>query len=361
MTRTQARKVPVGLRKALLAVPMVAILVASPAPAGVPTTDGANLAQNIANNIMEAVAWAQEKGLMLMEMDLSSLMSKLQIQNQNNAIANMIVRNGRALQDIQNKKIAEQSMPADNACSTISSAEAGRQVDEIASERKMRRAAEFAALTKDLSGANERGRGALTGDTSRLQAQAAKDIVDECSTLQSVAAGDVNMDAPMATSLCMRGDLLTGDASVMTDDESAAMDVLNRLLAGPIPESDRVSPGVKGNQDRVQIARREALQSLAFGSLQEVSAWRQPATQGISPMVVLEEAVGAHYSPGELSKVANVNSDAKNDDMPSEVQRKMAQMQSLGLYINKEQLKSDLRRQALLAALLSIKVTPLEQ
>lgn len=352
---------PVSSRKLAIAATLSIGLICTPVTAGVPTVDGPNLAQNIANNIMQAASWAQEKGLKIMEMDLTSLLTKMKIQNDNNAAANQIIRNGRAMQEIQNKEIAEQAMAADNACAVTASAEAQKQIMDASQTLKERKAANFAAASQNFSAAEATASGNYINNNDQNNFQMAETLVADCSVLQSVGSGDVNEDAPMATSLCMRGSLLTSSSpETMTNDESAAVDRMNSVIAWPFAEGDSISSGKAGNMDRVAIARREIFQNMVFGSLQEVSSWRQPAVQGISPMMTLEKAVKAHYDPEELAKVSNADPATKNSDMPSEVQRKMAQMQALSLYIESERFKGDLRREALLSGLLALQIRPIE-
>jgi len=335
---------PVSSRKLAIAATLSIGLICTPVTAGVPTVDGPNLAQNIANNIMQ-------KGLKIMEMDLTSLLTKMKIQNDNNAAANQIIRNGRAMQEIQNKEIAEQAMAADNACAVTASAEAQKQIMDASQTLKERKAANFAAASQNFSAAEATASGNYINNNDQNNFQMAETLVADCSVLQSVGSGDVNEDAPMATSLCMRGSLLTSSSpETMTDDESAAVDRMNSVIAWPFAEGDSISSGKAGNMDRVAIARREIFQNMVFG----------PAVQGISPMMTLEKAVKAHYDPEELAKVSNADPATKNSDMPSEVQRKMAQMQALSLYIESERFKGDLRREALLSGLLALQIRPIE-
>lgn len=357
------RPLRLSVMAAGLALPLI---VSSPAQA-IPCVDAPNLAQNIAKNVMDASAWAKDQGLKMTQLDLMSMLTEQEIDAQNNGFANMIARMGLSRQDIQNLEVAEKSRPSMNACGTVSMAEAEKQVgqsrsrqNEIAVERQAQGSSGLRAAGTAMSRADTT---ASTDSVLQARSMRSLEIREQCELLQQDPAS-ADPEAPLATSLCMRGDLITGTSSgsVLTADEGEAVGVANQLIANPLP----VAPGnldketAIGNENAIRATRREALQNMAFASLQEVSSWRQPTVGGISPMMVLEESVAQHYDPKELSLVSNVDPNNKNAEMPSSVQRRVAQMTALGLHIDNESFKSELRREALLAAILSVKVTPFE-
>lgn len=86
------------------------------ATAGIPTTDYANLAQGLYENIMSL--FNQEELITFFDQYTGHLaeMTGLKIDGNDNAKANAIVRLNTAQQDIQNLEVARADMPSSNAC-----------------------------------------------------------------------------------------------------------------------------------------------------------------------------------------------------------------------------------------------------
>lgn len=260
-----------------------------------------------------------------------------------------------------------------------------------------------AAITKQLHDAELRERG--RGDRTACHNQAVRDALHDAgahaehrfSGHQAVARGavvaeGVGLPVDMQRTLrrnrlermesecrlgggCLSPDLLLGGSETMGTAQVEAVNRMAALVIGP----DQPLSTIRGPldpdtatmaqvSDAVGDYRRMALLSLAHASMSAVAGHYVGVVDdagnltGHSQMAVLNEFVDARLGPESewLKMVANAHQDYEKDPvMPAEVARQHlvvdAYRAKMGLYL----LEGALRREMLLAAILSVEVTPL--
>lgn len=349
--------------KSLIACLIIAIVLPLGQPAhaaGIPTIDVANLAEAIRSNIQRGVQWGKEMAMKATQMDMESLLAKMGIQNDNNLMANNIVRRAKAMQDIQNLEVMEMSAPDDDACSTLAASNLSDQL-AVVNERSLESRSREETLFQTAGRNTEDG---LVTDTD-LKRQTALELFEVCAALQPDGV-DAAEGQELYTSLCAEPGLLmgVGTTDVYTPDQQRAADNLVRLIAGPTPttlESVGVTDGDSpaALRKRMSDMRRLAYRKLVFNSLNAVAETRRNYSNS-SSLFALQKFVDERYGdPNWLAKIGNVDGSAKNDDMPSEVQRKMAVMMAFQVHLDLLRYKQSLRVEGLQAADLALQLTPI--
>lgn len=319
-----------------------------------PTTDYANLTETIAGNIQKIQQWAEEKGLEKIKMNFQSVLAELNIDNMNNAIANVISRSGRAMQDVQNLDLLEKSAPDGDACETISLQLLGGDVLCMSADNSNAAVAE--TMKKHTS----------FDKPVAEQMQAARDIAEyTVNRCKELSGGSGSLDDTM----CVRGDLLSGGASgTLSDEEAEASELFNELLVGTIPVIKKANDYDKDSS--TYLARlnaemtHEAFRSLVATSVNEVSSmYKSPGRDGAgplpSPMDVLQEFDNNRFGSVEwMSALQNVDKNVKNSVMISQVTRKIAVMESFQIHLELIKMKQQLRMESLLAALVRLELDP---
>lgn len=323
----------------------------------IPTTDIANLAEGIAGNIQDMYNWAEEKTMMMMDMDLSSMMEELSINNENNAIANMIVRNGAAKQEIQNLEIAEQSTPDMDAPDTATiqvleeSATCSSTVNsKKTSEESLEDHCQFETPEKDQIKENR---------------EIVKGFIEDCENLKRDS--DSGSSLGMNGTMCTQASILVGAGTLDTLDENQSKAVKNyiKLISGVNPDIKKSykykADSVAKRESLIREMRKEAFRNLAVTSLNEIAYMRISEEGRLAPLHLLSEFDSNRYKSLDWStKVSNTSISAKNSVYPSQILRKMAVMDSFLVHMSVLQYKQSLRQEAIDAASLAIQVEPLK-
>lgn len=323
----------------------------------IPTTDVAGLAESIAANIQALHQWAEQKSMMMMEMDMMAMMEELSVDNENNAISNVIVRTGAAMQEIQNLEVIEQSIPDKDSCRTIavqvSLGDALCVVADKIAEKTDERLEKNSGFNKPSS------------KQIKERNQIAKDFVEQCLELQE---GIRDPETPIKKSMCLKASILTGGSTIDTYDpnQEKAVNKFIELIAGPIPtikETGTLSnSGASQNKKLIQEMRKEAFRALVDTSLSEVAGMRtSPNGTELSPLHHLSEFDKTRFGSVDwMATLQNVNPDKKNSVYPSEIMRKMAVMDSFMVHMTVLQYKQQLRIEAIQAGHLALDVEPLK-
>jgi hypothetical protein len=350
-------KLTIKKTKLWLVAGYLSLAISAPANALIPVTDIANLAENIAGNIQDMYNWVEQKRLLLMQMDQVGISSEMDIDNTNNAIANVIVRTGKATQEVQNIEILEKSAPDKDAPGTIAVQAMNKEASCFSADRVVSQLDSF--HTKN---------GNYSSNPSEQQKQAkeiAKKIVTECEVLQD---GVVDPKNPLATSLCTRADILLGGrGATYTADESKAAEKMAELIVGPTPLI-KTSSGFEGaDEAKRQILqsemRKEGFRATAYTSMAEIRAINESPDRvnHSTPSVLetLEQFDNERFGSADwLATIQNVNPEKKNSVYPSEVIRKMAVMDAFLVHMSLLQYKQSLRAEALQAADLAYTLNP---
>ncbi|WP_137297114.1 hypothetical protein [Psychromonas sp. SP041] len=325
----------------------------------IPTTDAANLTENIAGNIASAYSWAEQKAIMMADLDLQSMLSELGIDNDNNAISNMIVRSGSALEEIQNIEIIEQSIPDKDATSTISL-------------QAMKSTAQCSAQSEaetDMDDHVEENCQFMTdvADQIELRQDIVDDFIEECESLiDTDNLGDD--EEPINKTLCVRSSILVGAGTLdtYTYDQASAVKQFVRLVTGVRPTLKQSGKHSEDSAVLINEMRKEAVKGLAFSSLNEIALMRTSSTtSGTSPLmaplhIISDFDEDRFGSTSWMATLQNVDEDNKNSVYPSEVLRKVAVMDSFLVHMSVLSYKQQLRMEALEATGLAIKINPVD-
>lgn len=341
-----------------------AVLTSSPAHAtGVPTIDFAGLTEQITNNITEMKNWAEEKAKMAMEMDMESLLAKLEIANLNNAFSNMIARSGAALQNIQNIEVAEMMAVDRDVCGNV----AFSLFDE-----------EVACYIDDRANAETHE---IVTDATRYDLNAPQfdkhvenvtnKIIDQCESLLTVDESGLEDDEKAMYSQCLQAGSMfgLGTAETFNDTEEDAVEMQIRLLTGPIPEiknSTKMREGTSGwVKARLNEMRKDAFKSIPVATFNEIAKWRKKASEGapLSRMQVLQEFVDARKDPNWILQVAGarwegVEGGGDTTVYRTELLKKMTVLELKQTELQLEQFKHQLRLEGINAAMLALMLDP---
>lgn len=321
----------------------------------IPVTDIANLIESINGNLQRMEQWAEEKGMKKLEAQISGANAQLGVDNINNAIANVIVRDGLAKQEIQNIDIIEKSAPDVDSCGAIAASMMEKNASCAASEKSasaIRRSTAKHSTFKATPAAQEQ--------------QIIEIINNKVSICEQLL--DSEGDGTISSTLCTRADIMLGSTSSNTfsDIETQAADEYIDLITGTVPV--KKTAGNYDGADQAQKAilvndlRREAFRSLINTSLNEIALVRKSEDE-LTPSVLdsLQLFDDERYGSEEwMASVGNISSDPseKNQTMPSEVLRKIAGMDTFLVHMSMLQYKQQLRMEALLAGSLAYQIDP---
>lgn len=324
--------------------------------------DPGAIAEAINGNIQSIKQWAQEKAMSLAKMDFDALLAELNIDNMNNAIANVITRGGLATQDVQNLEVLKESAPDKDACSTLTLQILSDDISCQAADNVKTRISAMTSRNSNFSG-NE-------ADYKQNLEASNKNVVDVCKSLTS--GDDNDSEDPLKNTLCTRADLLIGSSTgdTKTPEETEATQKIIEILTG-------VSGTFKGsslleensptkNAKLIQEIKMEAYRSAVSTSLLEVSAMRDsPTTNGSdplpSPLALLSKFVEERFGSSEwVSTIGNINADTKNTVYGPEINRKIATMEAFQLNMEMIKLKQQIRMEGLMALMLMYQIEPPE-
>jgi len=327
------------------------------AEASVVVTDPGNFLENLAGNIQDAANWAEEKSTMMFSMDLDALLAEMMVDNDNNAISNLIVRTGAALEEIQNIEILEMSIPDGDAADTVTlqvleeSATCSSAIG--ASEEAKERLSEHCQFEMDL------------GEQITVTEDIITNFVAECTALgeSSGEEGDTGINKTTCTEAT--NILGVGTLDTLSHSESESVKKYIQLVAGVTPsikKSYKFEDGSKlKNKELIKEMRLEAVRSMVQTSLSEIAFMRIGGDEvKFSPLHLLSQFDEDRYGSTKwTSSLANVDPDSKNSIMPSEILRKMAVMDSFMVHMSVLSYKQSLREEAINATRLAVVVEPL--
>lgn len=332
---------------------------------GVPTIDFAGLVEKITANITEMTNWAQEKAKMALQMDMESLLSKLEISNMNNAFSNMIARSGAALQNIQNMEVAEMMAVDKDVCGNVAFSLFDEQVSCYVDDRAN-------AETHDI--VTDVGRydlGPVQFD--KHYENVTNKIIDKCESLLTVDEYDLEEGEKVMYSQCLQaGSMLgIGTSNTFTETEEDAVEMQIRLITGPFPEQKHSTDLVVGSdgwvRTRLKEMRKDAFKSIPVATFNEIAKWRKKASDGapLSRMEVLQEFVDARKDPNWILQVAGAKWDGVDGGGDTTVYRtellkKMTVLELKQTELQLEQFKHQLRLEGINAAMLALMLDPVK-
>lgn len=321
----------------------------------IPTTDIANLTENIMGNLQKMQSWVEEKGLMKFTMKQAGVNTELEIDAMNNGLANVIFRTGRANQEIQNIEILEKSAPDKDACNTITSQvllkDANCGASSTVKERVMESTKKHANF-KQTPAEQERSANALV-----------KRKIGVCENLSDGASDPSNT---LNSTMCTRANLIVagGTGDTLSGNEEQAVDEYIDLITGTVPtlKKSAAYDGATEEQEHILVEelRREAFRATVNTSLNEIAATVK-SPDGNSPSVLqslqlfVDERFGSEKWAATLG---NVHETEKNSVYTSEIIRKVAAMDAFLIQMSMLQYRQQLRMEMLLAAQLAYDIDP---
>lgn len=336
------------------AIAVSACMISTPAQAQIPTTDFEGWRQKIISAVQRLQAWSEERELMRKSMDQAGMNAGLQVDNLNNAVSNMIVRQGRSQQEIQNLAILQDSLPAQDACQAYSAAV---NLDDALCA--MEDAAQQAGRDR-VENLNTLG---MTGpEFDEHSAVSVYDLVTRCRQL--------SLTGELDDTECLNTQLLLGGAiPTMSDQEAAATETQISLLVNPIPErliDERTGSGPAQDVARALAVRKLSLQGIAANALTRVRAERLSVNGEPSRLQLLRDfaeerfgsAAGAEYLALMTNTHPDKQVDASHQTQPGQVLRSMAVMDGFRVYMQAQQYEQQLRMNALHSAILSAVIDP---
>lgn len=316
-----------------------------------PTIDFSNLLEAITQNYQDMQNWAQERMMMMAEMDLQSALSSLGIDAENNAMTNMMVRDGRRQQTIQNIQVMEWSMADSDACGTLASQVIEKHTQEANQE---------AAKEKMKESRENHNKFAQTAEEWKSeQNEKLKDVLDYCESTSD--------EEGLTGNQCLDTGLLMGGlgTDTLSKEQSDTVDRINEILISPTSNFKQSSTMVKGSAQRrateMHEMRREAFRDMARTSLAEVSSQFKSNGTMLSPFASLKKFDDERYGSEKwLKEIQNVDPNNKNAVYISEINRKIAVMTAFMVHMDVIKYKQSLRMEGMQAAMLSLKVEPLK-
>lgn len=318
--------------------------------------DIANFIENVAGNIQQIRSWTEEQRMMMLGMDQEAMLEKLNIDNRNNAISNMIYRNARNAMDVQHKEVKEMSEPDADACVTS----AVQRVMDTVSDR-------FKCDVHDKNQKEQKKHGNYNFTPREHELAVREDRNALLESCEGLLTGEPDTpEARLQMTMCTRAGVLTGTDSgtVLNNAEMEASDRYIELIAGPtatFKHSNRLPEGSPERKAKLlEEMRHEAFRSLVLASLNEVQRWRNsPGTQSNGAVIpseleILEKFNRDRFGNDEwIEKLQNSSPEHKNEVNPTQILRKMAVMDSFMVHMEVLKYKQRLRMEVLQAALLA--------
>ena len=337
------------IRKTVLSITLAtSMAMPSMVSATYPTIDFSNLLEAITQNYQDMQNWAQERMMMMAEMDLQSALSSLGIDAQNNAMTNQMVRDGRRAQTIQNIEVMEWSVADSDACGTLASQIIEQKVKEKNNQTAEQKIAESRDKHNNFDQNQEQWRSA---QEARLG-----DILSYCK-----AGSD-----SLTNTNCVNSGLIFGgvNSDTLSPEQSKSVEVMNEILISPISNFKKSTTYVKGTAERkaleIQEVRTEAFRDIARTSLNEVSKQFKSNGNLPSPFASLKKFDDERYGSEKwLKDIQNVDPNNKNAIYISEINRKMAVMTAFMVHMDIIRYRQQLRMEGMQAAMLSLELEPI--
>jgi len=351
--------------KALAASMALAGALSAPmANALLPTTDYAQLGEAIMANINRAMEWAEESAMQASQMDLMGALSGMEVDTINNGFANMIARFGQTQQDIQNTEQLEKSIPAKDACQTVTVSnilqdalcDSDSQVETLAAARK---------TTADMSmgrpvGAG--GKGPSVEDVQKVQVENAKRTLETCAGLPDGSGG----------SLCEKPSLgISPPNGTLSAAEYKAVTIQNEIAANAIMPVVALSSGYDSTsgtykQASLQDSRRENTRKLALATLDNITIIREGTLEGEvrkpGELFAMQKFADDRFGSADwLCQITNTCADKTASGAyvaPAELEKRAAEMDAFMLHLSVQQYKQSLREEQLLANLVLLNLDP---
>jgi len=331
----------------------IGLVLTSPARAQYLVSDVANLTETISASYHALQSWMEENVLMQKAMDQAGMNTSLEVDSINNAMANMIVRQGATSEEIQNLQVLQESMPAQDACEAVTLSVNLEDVicgveDEVveASDRQIDRLNTL-EMTEE-------------GQIDAHIRTSVGELLAECQ--------DMSTTDGMGTACLETQDLLGGSIPTLTEDQARSTEAQIALLIDPVPDR-MVNP--RQNQALTEEQRLEGmrvlgLKSLASNSMLMVRAERLSVDGQPSRLQLLKTFAEEHFGTAAgadfLAVMTNTHEDKteslSKQSTPSQVMRSMAVMDAFLVYMDVLKYEQQLRMEVLQAGLLAVTVEP---
>lgn len=335
-----------------------------------------NLLQNTSASIMRGIEAVKEHELLMRIIQNAGDLTAMIVDNENNGFANIITRQGKATQDVQNIEQAERARPAQDACDTMIASyqleEAlCRGLDQMAgiSSKQIDANLIAAGMGKPIVGKD----GKVTIDTTkppgvddinRVNNANASRVVDRCEKLL-----DKN-----GKSLCANPSLMISPpGNVLDEKEYEAVQLQMDIVAGveiQTPEANEML-GSKDSVPYKKAVNRDLQRTLpisqARANMEIVNILLNGTSTGEGEnaerkkgdVEVLEEYLNSRLgSRNWLCEATNtcpeeggLFDEVNNYVPPDELERRSIQMDTVMLHLGFQQYKSSLRAEKLLADL----------
>lgn len=350
------------LKALVSAIALSGMLITPAANALLPTTDAANLAQSIMNNIQRAMEWAKDAAMQASQMDLMGELSGLSVDNINNGFANMIARLNRTQAELQNMEQLEKSIPAQDACQTITVSNlledaicnADSQVETLAAQRK-----EASDISRGKAGAGK-AKPASVAEINDVQIKKTKELVAACDALKDSDG----------SSLCEKPSLLIAPpGGALSVNEYKAAQHQNEVAANAVAPKVPAATGYNVETDSYKQAsvadmRRENIRDLALASLDNVLIITQGTLEGQTrkpgELTAMQKFADDRFgSASWLCQVTNSCADTTSSSAyvsPAELEKRAAEMDAFMLHLAVAQYKQSLREEQLMANLVLMQV-----
>lgn len=339
----------------------VSLSTASNAVIAVPSIDIANLAENIAGNIQSAYQWAQEKVISMAQMDLSQLLSQNEMDSMNNAMANVIVRVNKAMEDIHNQKVVEMAVPDRDICKTMAIKLVMDDIYCALDDSRATSNANKAAAAKAAT--------AASGSASEFQ-KYTEDQINKmhtsCTALGS-GGGKTMADTPCGRVENVTQGAVLGASAAERAKTRKASELAIQNMTGQNEPRIRTNPNLPDSvATRASVAkdlRFENYKALAINSLEETNRMIQ-AAEGKEDLPTPMEAMQAFDmdrfgSETWMEEVSNTGANKlSNPVSQTELMRKMLAMDAFNIHLNLLQYEHQLRMEKMAAAQLDIKLDP---
>lgn len=356
------------MRGLVAAMAVTGMLSTQVANALLPTSDPALLAQAISANIQRAFEWAKDEAMQLAQMDLMTALSGLEVDSMNNGFANMIARFGKTQQDIQNTEQLEKSVPAQDACQTVT-------VSNILNDALCASDSQVEIMEATRKAVSDMSRGKAVGSTGKgptVETVQEKQVKQSIKTLDTCEA---LVDAK-GNSLCEKPSLaISPPGGQLNADEYKAVMIQNELAANAITPVVPLSAGFgvetgTYKQAKLQDDRRENVRKLALASLDEVTIIREGTleadgeTRKPGELFAMQKFADDRFGSAEwLCQVTNSCADKTASSgyvSPDELQKRAAEMDAFMLHLSVQQYKQSLRQEQLMANLVLMNLDPVK-
>lgn len=349
------------------------------ADAMIPIVSPAELAQMIQDGFQRAMESEMMKALQESGLEASSLFAEMEVDTINNGFSNMIVRTGKAMQDMQNMEQMEKSMPAQDVCDTAQLStdveEATCDMEEAVSEiskatavvRKMtsgKAAYVCKAGAASLEDCKVEERPASPQEINNYNKLKATEVVNECEEISERLGRNVCTDASLN---------VTPPSAGIGADEYKAVMRMNELAANIEEKLPVVSAADAAMKDehfaKMMYAKdyrktyfKNAFLSylnnhtlLTHGTLKGGTERKMGEVQGLDNF--MRARIGNDQWLCEIANTCQGGNEAPYVG-PDELDKRVAQMDAVLLFITLQQYKSSLRIERILAETALIHLDP---